>query len=56
MSRHAQALGYDALILFLDELQEAVVPVGVFVGPGEVLDGWEPVSVSYPTWWFAEQA
>ena len=30
MSRHAQALGYDALILFLDELQEAVVP-GVHV-------------------------
>ena len=37
-------------------LQEAVVPVGVFVGPGEVLDGWEPVSGSYPSWWFAEQS
>ena len=37
-------------------LQEAVLPVGVFVGPGEVLDGWEPVSVSYPAWWFAEQS
>ena len=36
-------------------LQEAVVPVGVYVGPGEVLDDdWEPVSVPYPPWWFAE--
>ena len=37
-------------------LQEAVVPVGVYVGPGEVLeaDGWEPVPVPYPSWWFAE--
>ena len=31
-------------------LQEAVVPVGVYVGPGETLDGWEPVPVSYPPW------
>ena len=37
-------------------LQEAVVPVGVFVGPGEELDGWERVTVSCPSWWFAEQA
>ena len=36
-------------------LQEAVVPVGVYVGPGEVLDGWEPFPVSYPPWWFAEE-
>ena len=36
-------------------LQEAVVPVGVYVGPGERLDGWEPVPVSYPSWWFAEE-
>ena len=36
-------------------LQEAVVPVGVYVGPGEVLDGWEPHPVSYPPWWFAEE-
>lgn len=35
-------------------LQEAVVPVGVYVGPGETLDGWEPAPVSYPPWWFAE--
>ena len=37
-------------------LQEAVVPVGVYVGPGEELeaDGWEPVPVPYPSWWFAE--
>lgn len=37
-------------------LQEAVVPVGVYVGPGEELeeDGWEPVPVSYPSWWFAD--
>ena len=35
-------------------LQEAVVPVGVFVGPGEKLDGWERVAVSYPPWWCAE--
>ena len=36
-------------------LQEAVVPVGVYVGPGETLDGWEPVPVSYPSWWFTEE-
>ena len=36
-------------------LQEAVVPVGVYVGPGERLDGWEPAPVSYPPWWFAEE-
>ena len=35
-------------------LQEAVVPVGVYVGPGEVLDGWTPVPVPYPPWWSAE--
>ena len=35
-------------------LQEAVVPVGVFVGPGEQLDGWEPVARAYPPWWHAE--
>ena len=35
-------------------LQEAVVPVGVYVGPGEVLDGWAPVPASYPPWWSAE--
>ena len=37
-------------------LQEAVVPVGVYVGPGEELevDGWEPVPAPYPSWWFAE--
>ena len=35
-------------------LQEAVVPVGVYVGPGEVLDGWAPVPVPYPPWWSAE--
>ena len=36
-------------------LQEAVVPVGVYVGPGETLDGWEPAPASYPPWWFAEE-
>ena len=35
-------------------LQEAVVPVGVFVGPGEQLDGWEPVASACPPWWHAE--
>ena len=35
-------------------LQEAAVPVGVYVGPGEVLDGWAPVPVPYPPWWSAE--
>ena len=37
-------------------LQEAVVPVGVYVGPGENLEvhGWEPVPVPYPSWWFPE--
>ena len=35
-------------------LQEAVVPVGVYVGPGEELDGWEPIPVPYPPWWSAE--
>ena len=37
-------------------LQEVVVPVGVYVGPGEVLDGWEPVPPSYPPWWSAEES
>ena len=32
-------------------LQEAVVPVGVYVGPGEVLEGWEPSPLAYPSWW-----
>lgn len=32
-------------------LQEAVVPVGVYVGPGEVLEGWEPAPASCPSWW-----
>ncbi len=32
-------------------IQEAVVPVGVYLGPGETLDGWDPVSLLYPTWW-----
>ena len=32
-------------------LQEAVVPVGVYVGPGEALDGWEPAPLAYPPWW-----
>ena len=36
-------------------LQEAVVPVGVFVGPGEVLDGWEPAPLPYPPWWTEEE-
>lgn len=36
-------------------LQEAVAPVGVYVGPGETLDGWEPAPTSYPPWWFAEE-
>ena len=36
-------------------LQEAVVPVGVFVGPGEVLDGWEPAPLAYPPWWTDEE-
>ena len=31
------------------------MPVGVYIGPGETLDGWEPVPVSYPPWWFAEE-
>lgn len=35
-------------------LQEAVVPVGVYVGPGEELDDWEPIPVPYPPWWSAE--
>ena len=35
-------------------LQEAVVPVGVFVGPGEQLGGWEPVARACPPWWHAE--
>ena len=35
-------------------LQEAVVPVGVYVGPGEELDGWEPIPVPYPPWWSVE--
>ena len=37
-------------------LQEAVVPVGVYVGPGEELeiDGWEAVPIPYPSWWFAD--
>ena len=36
-------------------LQEAVVPVGVYIGPGEVLDDdWEQIPVPYPSWWFAE--
>ena len=35
-------------------LQEAVVPVGVYLGPGEELDGWEPIPVPYPPWWSAE--
>ena len=36
-------------------LQEAVVPVGVYVGPGEALEGWEPAPISYPLWWSAEE-
>ena len=36
-------------------LQEAVVPVGVYVGPGETLDGWEPAPLTYPPWWNAEE-
>ena len=36
-------------------LQEAVVPVGVFVGPGEALDGWEPAPLVYPPWWTEEE-
>ena len=32
-------------------LQEAVVPVGVYVGPGETLERWEPAPLSYPSWW-----
>ncbi len=36
-------------------LQEAVVPVGVYIGPGEALDGWEPVPLSYPPWWTVEE-
>ena len=36
-------------------LQEAVVPVGVFVGPGEALDGWEPAPLAYPLWWTEEE-
>ena len=36
-------------------LQEAVAPVGVYVGPGETLAGWEPAPASYPPWWFAEE-
>ena len=36
-------------------LQEAVVPVGVFVGPGEVLDGWEPAPLPFPPWWTEEE-
>ena len=35
-------------------LQEAVVPVGVFVGPGETLGGWETVATAHPPWWYAE--
>ena len=35
-------------------LQEAVVPVGVFVGPGEELHGWDPVAMVYPSWWSAD--
>ena len=37
-------------------VQEAVVPVGVYVGPGEVLDGWEPAPLSYPRWWSVEES
>ena len=36
-------------------LQEAVVPVGVYVGPGEALDGWEPAPLPYPPWWTEEE-
>ena len=32
-------------------LQEAIVPVGVYVGPGEALEGWEPAPLAYPSWW-----
>ena len=32
-------------------LQEAIVPVGVYVGPGEALEGWEPLPSAYPSWW-----
>ena len=35
-------------------LQEAVVPVGLFVGPGEELHGWDPVAMVYPSWWSAD--
>ena len=36
-------------------LQETVVPVGVFVGPGEALEGWEPEPLSYPPWWSKDE-
>ena len=36
-------------------LQEAVVPVGVYVGPGETLDGWEPAPLAYPPWWTEDE-
>ena len=37
-------------------VQEAVVPVGVYAGPGEMLEGWEPAPLSYPRWWTAEES
>ena len=35
-------------------LQEAVVPVGVYTGPGDRLGNQEPLVASYPPWWRAE--
>ena len=35
-------------------LQEAVVPVGVYAGPGEILAGSAPMPTSYPRWWSEE--
>ena len=35
-------------------LQEAVVPVGVYTGPGDTVANSEPMPPSYPPWWSAE--
>lgn len=34
-------------------LQEAVVPLGVFLSIGQELDGWQPLAEYVPEWWLA---
>ncbi len=34
-------------------LQEAVIPLGVFLGIGQELDGWRPLAEYVPEWWLA---